>query len=127
MEFDMDKLTLEYFTNKQTYNKYLAKKDPTNYLKKESVQKDAVENHDCLLELFSQMICSKFDLNNNTLQSKYEIFVEACLDHLDKSKTDFIESTEVDEDVIFTKCDDLGIQPSNPIEFWKMQNVKKEP
>ena len=44
------------------------------------------------------------------------------------SKEKYENETNVtkDEDQMFSQCDDLGIQPKNPIEYWKMQKVFKE-
>ena len=128
----MDKLTLEFFTNKQTYRKYLAKKDPEANVERTRTQ--MVEKHDALVALFSQMIQQPEEEEVRTVKPSFLAFVQAALLHLEKleEETTVTESLDEvgfgkkdDDDNLFAKCEDLRTQPSNPIEFWKMQQVLK--
>jgi len=130
--FDMDKLTLEFFTNKQTYRKYLAKKDPEANVERTRTQ--MVEKHDALVALFSQMIQQPEEEEVRTVKPSFLAFVQDALLHLEKleEETTVTESLDGvgfgkkdDDDNLFAKCEDLRTQPSNPIEFWKMQQVLK--
>lgn len=139
--FDMDKLTLEYFTNKQTYRKYLAKKDPTATTKK--LYQEISENKDQLIQIFNEMLDNANSETYSLLQPKFENFIEGCLQHLEHSNLDSDNDTdneneyhtknrnsyeEKEEDItLFEKCDSTPVIPSNPIEYWKMQKVFKNP
>lgn len=131
--FDMDKLTLEFFTNKQTYRKYLAKKDPEANVERTRTQ--MVEKHDALVDLFSQMIQQPEEEEVRTVQPSFLAFVQAALLHLEKLEEETAVPDSLDEvgfgkkddddENLFAQCEDLRTQPSNPIEFWKMQQVLK--
>jgi hypothetical protein len=130
--FNVDKLTLEYFTNKSTYNKYLAKKDPKSFEKSDYFQRQMRDNHAELLELLSQYINSPDDIPYKKMRDAFNHLMLDCLSVLknnnETSEEKYENETNVtkDEDQMFSQCDDLGIQPKNPIEYWKMQKVFKE-
>ena len=130
--FNVDKLTLEYFTNKTTYNKYLAKKDPRSFEKTDHFQKQLRENQDELIALVSQYIESPDDIPHKKMRDAFNHLMIDCLSVLEKNNSSSNEiyenETKVakDEDEMFSKCEDLGVKPKNPIEFWKMQKVFKE-
>lgn len=85
--FDLDEVSLQCFTNKHVYQKYLAKKNPTTAppCANTETRKKAALQTEALLDLFTQLL-----LNNTSsdkyqgLQSKYIPFIEACMDYLEK-------------------------------------------
>jgi len=125
----MDKLTLEYFTNKQTYNKYLAKKDPNRYNENEARTSFIDENKESLKDIFSKLLDDSSCDELHILKQKYIVFVDACIEHVQNVKTtkEQIESEyyEREDDTIFTKFENASNAPINPIEYWKMQTVLK--
>lgn len=126
--FDIDQVTLEYFTNRHTYNKYLAKTNPDKGKKQ---LYDSIEtNKETLRELFSQLLDNAHQDCFRNILSKYESFMEECvlyvLNEKEKEETlDNIREDENDCDTMFHKCENLNIQPNNPIEFWKAEQVLK--
>lgn len=125
--FNMDKLTLEYFTDKKRYRKYLAKKDPAQsqhllYERIETYKSD-------LTELFEELLSSSNTLI--PLRPKFEHFVEECLNHIESSHElhDDPETThykkEDDETMFGEQTTEVASVPSNPIEFWKAQQILK--
>lgn len=140
--FNVDKVTLEYFTNKKTYRKYLAKKDP----KQSKVQLyKQIESHIPQLQtIFSQLLenpvkksRSAFVSYNDPvshLRPKFEIFILSCLEHLENCATTNDTEQESDnmhhtgdDEVMFSEktCTNIDTVPLNPIEFWKAQQVLK--
>ena len=69
--FNMDKITLEYFTNKQTYKKYLAKNDPAK--SKIQLYQDIHEYKNDLQLLFSTLLENAEDSQYSNLLPKYEL------------------------------------------------------
>ena len=130
--FNVDSITLEYFTNRSTYNKYLAKKDPKTFEKSKNFHAQLSENHDELLHLVSQYIHFPDKIPDKKMRDAFNHFMIDCLSVLEKNthESNEIYETETkvpkDDDEMFSQCDDLGIHPKNPIEFWKMQKVYKE-
>lgn len=93
--FDLDEVSLQCFTNKHVYKKYLAKKYPTSApapANTETRQK-ALIKADELIDLFTQLLHNTYPDKYNILNSKYLPFIEACLDHLEKKERQK-ESTE---------------------------------
>jgi hypothetical protein len=140
--FDIDKLTLECFVNRNTYHKYLAKKDPATFLENKHWRDQLLENHDPLLNTISQFIHNPQSIPDETTRDIFHRFMVECLDFLYK-QNNALDNTNTDdgnsnsssmknqeykdeEDTIFSHCEQLHIEPTNPIEYWKMQKVWKQ-
>ena len=126
--FNMDTLTIECFTNKKTYNKYLAKKDPTMFQKNETFHADLMENHDAIVEMISNCIQDPDSIPHVKLRETFNHFMIEVLNVVTEERGRGEQAPEVPkepDDILFSRCEDLGIQPTNPIEFWKMQSVFK--
>ena len=150
--FNIDQITLEHFTNKSMYRKYLAKQKPSAWV--DHTQPLIDKKTPQLKALFYQLLNNPRQDKYRELQTKYEIFIEACLDHLDRLESHDEELEEDDddeedeiyadeprpcerieptkmidapEDMLFGECETLNIKPKNPIEYWKMQQVFKHP
>ena len=126
--FDMDKITLEYFTNKQTYKKYLAKHDPEK--SKVQLYQNIHDNKTELQSLFSTLLENADHTQYNHILPKFEVFIEACLNHLANSKDNQNVSQEEhdsyhkdSEDTIFDKCEYIKTVPNSTIEFWKATQI----
>ena len=92
--FDIDQITLEHFTNKSMYRKYLAKQKPSAWIDHTQSLIDKKIPH--LEALFSQLLKNSRQDKYRDLQTKYEIFIEACLEHLDRFDS-HMEASEEDE------------------------------
>ena len=150
--FNIDQVTLEYFTNRNTYNKYLAKND--SQLGNTVLYKSAKMNKESLLNLLSQIIDEPSNESFRHILPKYHSFIEECIGFVEKQEdtesfdsekedTDSFDSekqkesessdNEKQEETITTimrnnkvkKCENVNIQPKPPIEFWKSQQVLK--
>ena len=139
--FNIDQVTLEYFTNRNTYNKYLAKND--SQLGDTVLYKSAKMNKESLLNLLSQIIDEPSNESFRHILPKYHSFIEECIGFVEKQEdTESFDSEKEDtessdsekqEETITTimrnnkvkKCENVNIQPKPPIEFWKSQQVLK--
>jgi hypothetical protein len=128
--FDMDQLTLQCFTDKKTYSKYLAKKDPVTFHKNESFHQELRENREAILEFLSHCILHPNSMSHNVkMQDAFNQLMIECIDVVKKvadEEQQIVHDKEEDDEVLFSKCKDLGIQPTNTIEYWKMQTVFKQ-
>ena len=86
--FDLDEVSLQCFTNKHVYKKYLAKKYPTNAPTPANTEtrKKALMKADELVELFTQLLHNTSSDKFKILDSKYIPFIEACMDYLEKNE-----------------------------------------
>lgn len=128
--FDMDQLTMEYFTNKSVYNKYLAKKDPTTFHKNEEFIGQLQRNHTEVMTLISTFILDPESIPPSKLRQLFFSFMIECLEKLEKEEDgeqeqEVEEEVNKEEDVMFSRCEDLGTKPKNQIEYWKMQKLYK--
>jgi len=136
--FDIDKLTLECFVNRNTYHKYLAKKDPSSFQENKHWKEQLQEHHDALLSIISQFIQNPDTIQEDTTREIFNRFIVECMDILTKQKQaedDLHQSNETDqfvkkqdetEEMMFSQCEELRIEPTNPIEYWKMQKVLRQ-
>lgn len=127
--FDVDKLTLECLVNKTSYHKYLAKKEPSTFLENSTFLQNIQENKDKLLELISQYIDEPTHIPHKNMKDLFQTFMIDCLEVIEKRE---VSSSDENEDIpkddeMFSQCDDTRIEPKNPIEFWKMEQVFKKP
>ena len=108
--FDLDEVSLQCFTNKHVYKKYLAKKNPSaaNAVLTET-RKKAVLRAEALLDLFTNLIHHSSEYKYNVLDSIYLPFVEACLDYLEKNERRELASTDIMSDVVPIKNTDNSI------------------
>ena len=151
--FNIDQVTLEYFTNRNTYNKYLAKND--SHSGHNVLHKSAKINKESLLNLLSQIIDEPSNESFRHILPKYYSFIEDCIGFVEKQEdTESFDSEkqedtesfdgekqeesesfngEKEEETITTimrnnrvkKYENVNIQPKTPIEFWKSQQVLK--
>ena len=92
----MDKLTLELFTSKNTYRKYLAKTDPETFQKQVMLQEKIDENKSEILERIEEMLDSTNSLTDpypltgpypsQELREMFERFVFALLQEIESAK-----------------------------------------
>ena len=128
----MDKLTLEYFTNKSSYHKYLAKKDPKTYHENNSFKESLRQHHEEILNMVSQYMKNPSTITNKKTFDSFQHFMLDMIDLCEKKQASHIQDDDdavyknkEDDEELFSQCEDLGITPSNPIEFWKMEKVLK--
>ena len=149
--FNVDNLTLQFFTNKQTYKKYLAKQDPDTYEQKQMDFDHWREHSTEIHEIVQEGLDSPDDIMPKSLRDAFHHFVKEAMLLIDKRQSANEEketrqnntveefgnngnclngnNDEKDNDndeTLFSQVEDLQIEPKNPIEYWKMQQVFKK-
>ena len=136
--FDVDQLTLQYFSSKSLYNKYLAKKDPDSFEQKQleykswrenkekifHVIEEYLEDPDDILPKHTKDIFHRFFTEINQVVEKRKIKEDSST-YLDDQDIPYNEHNQDDEDTLFSRVEDIHVEPKNPIEYWKMQKVFK--
>ena len=123
--FDLDKVSLECFTNQHQYKKYLAKKESaTQVHNTQSVlQERAISKSESLIKLFEELIHNTEHQKYYLLDSKYIPFMEACLDHLEKRE----RQQNIEEARPFETPSTVETPVATiPIEYWKMHKIVKD-
>lgn len=150
--FNVDKLTLQFFTNKQTYKKYLAKQDPDTYEQKQMELDHWREHGTEIHEIVQEGLDSPDDIMPKSLRDAFHHFVKEAMLLIEKRQSADEEketrrkntveefgnhenclhenggknNDDDDDDTLFSQVEDLQIEPKNPIEYWKMQKVFKK-
>jgi len=133
---DVDKLTLELFTSKNTYRRYLAKNDPETFQKQEILQQKIDENKAEILERFEAMLDSSTDGTSGDLREIFERFLSGLLQEIESSKlrerseSPFLieefreEEEEEEEDMMFSSYASQEKEEEKK-SFWSKDRVIK--
>lgn len=137
---DVDKLTLELFTNKTQYKKYLSKNNPEKYKEIEEFREKCVEHKDKILQKTEHLL-STYHFRSDFVEEPFYRFVNELIKEIEKETEDnkydldnaICESYEDSEDVLFPpdnmrEYDNDSIKEYNPIEiekhsFWGKERV----
>lgn len=85
--FDLDEVSLQCFTNKHVYKKYLAKKYPSENAVLTETREKAALRAEALVDLFTKLIQHSAEEDKyKVLDSIYLPFIEACIDYLEKNE-----------------------------------------
>jgi len=141
---DVDKLTLELFTSKNTYRKYLAKTDPETFQKQEMLQEKIDENKAEILSRIEEMLSAPSTSYSAgpsyELMESFERFVSILLQEIESAKLReknnspfLIEeyddySREEEEDEVMFPVTKMGSSDSIDLEkksFWSKDRVIK--
>ena len=86
---DVDKLTLELFTSKNTYRRYLAKTDPETFQKQERLQEKICEYKVEIMEQMEEMLSGplgSYSLPSAELTESFERFISVFLQEIESAK-----------------------------------------
>ena len=141
---DMDRLTLELFTNKSQYKKYLSKIEPENYNEMQSFREKCLE-HKCEILKQVEILLNETDDNDNQnqnhyIQDSFGIFAREIIKEIERKRQKEVDSdndNEIydneddddidndDEDMLFPP-DKMVESESEPVEkysFWGKERV----
>ena len=143
---DVDKLTLELFTSKNTYRRYLAKTDPVTFQKQERLQEKIVENKWEILSRFEEMLSSSLpsvpSLPSGELTESFERFISVLLQEIESAKLrdqhqdlespflieeseDYEEKVEKDEEEEMFAVTKMSSSDNEKKSFWSKDRVIK--
>jgi hypothetical protein len=118
---DVDKLTLELFTSKNNYRRYLAKTDPETFQKQERLQEKICEHKAEILSRIEYMLENPFSSSTSSVPSGpstssvpsgelteiFERFMSVLLQEIESSKLREMES-ELDSPFLVEEFDDYS-------------------
>lgn len=121
---EFDKLTLEMFSNKTHYKKYLAKTDPVKY----SVQQEFIEkiakNREKINAMFSVLLENPEKQITTDINESFDHFMKACLNHFHMEKLSKMHDQDKD-DYDTTSDDDDIPDPAPTTSYWGASVIKK--
>ena len=119
----VDKLTLELFTNKTQYRKYLSKNDPDKYNILVEKREKYEKYKQAILEKTENMISFPDLAVSALVQETFENYMDVLIKEIETNALevkDFEDSgTDVDEDVLFQKRESESESESEKKTFWQ--------
>jgi hypothetical protein len=138
---DVDKLTLELFTSKNTYRRYLAKTDPETFQKQVILQEKIEEHKAEILGRIEEMLSGPSTSFSSDLTESFERFMSVLLQEIESAKLreknnspflleDYEDYAEKEEDEMMFPVTKMGSSDSqdNGMEkksFWSKDRVIK--
>ena len=126
---EMDKLTLELFTNKTQYKKYLSKLEPENYNELQEFREKCIEYKEDILKKMEELL---LDEEINNIQDPFYKFTSDLIIEIERKKereeeTDIYDDEEDegedDEDVLFPTNNMIEDKPVAKYSFWGKERV----
>jgi len=124
---DFDKLTLQMFSNKTHYKKYLAKTDPVKYSAQQEFIEKIAKNREKINAMFSALLDSPEKQIATDINESFDHFAKACLNHFHMEKLSKMH--DQDKDDYDTNSDDDNNEntpdtaPST--SYWGASVIKK--
>ena len=127
---EMDKLTLELFTNKTQYKKYLSKLEPENYNELQEFREKCIEYKEDILKKMEELL---LDEEINNIQDPFYKFTSDLIIEIERKKEREEETTDIyddeedegedDEDVLFPTNNMIEDKPVAKYSFWGKERV----
>ena len=104
---EFDKLTLQMFSNKTQYKKYLAKTDPVKYSAQQEYIDKIAKNREKINSMFMVLIENPEKQITTDINESFDQFIKSCLNHFhmeklakmhDQDKDDYDTSSDDDND-----------------------------
>jgi hypothetical protein len=136
---DMDRLTLELFTNKNQYKKYLSKIEPENYNEMRSFREKCLE-HKCEILKQVELLLNEtviYDNQNQYIQDSFGIFAREIIKDIERKRQKEDDSGNDDEydddddddndndneDMLFSPDKMVDSEPVEKYSFWGKERV----
>jgi hypothetical protein len=123
----IDKITLELLTNKNQYNKYLSKEDPTKFREHQEYLEKIKKYRSKILHLSKQFLEDpeiSFTLEMNEM---FSIFSKTCIKYLEMKELEMenlynSDRHEEEEETLFGKIDEEPFSLDEEVKFTKDMN-----
>ena len=121
----VDKLTLEFLTNKSQYNKYLSKSDPKKYEEHMDYYRKIHKYKDQIMKITNDYCNNPNTQITTHLDDMFNDYVRSCIQYFEMKELENVDdssSNHADEDTLFMNIDDKDDANNNYKEptksFW---------
>lgn len=121
---DFDHLTLQMFSNKNHYKKYLAKIHPEKYNENQEFINRIKKNSERINTMFSTLLENPEKQITTDINESFEQFVKACLNHFHMERLAIMHDGDKDDYEISSEDDDDEIQTPTT-SYWGASVIKK--
>ena len=94
---EFDKLTLQMFSNKNHYKKYLAKTDPVKYSAQQEFIEKIAKNREKINAMFSVLLENPEKQITTDINESFNHFAKACLNHFHIEKLSKMHDQDKDD------------------------------
>jgi hypothetical protein len=124
---NMDKLTLELFTNKTQYRKYLSKNDPDKYNSLQEEREKILNYKKEILERTEQLLSFPDLAISPLVQESFDNYVNVLIKEIETKKLELkdLEDNSTDEEILFKNIDEVNNYPSPIRREIEEKNEKK--
>jgi len=123
---EFDKLTLQMFSNKTHYKKYLAKTDPIKYSAQQEFVDKIAKNREKINAMFSVLLASPEKQITTDINESFDQFVKSCLNHFHMEKLAKMHDQDKDDyDTPSDDDDDHALDEAPTTSYWGASVVKK--
>ncbi len=123
----IDKLTLEFLTNKTQYNKYLSKSDPNKYEETMDHYRKINKYREQIMDI-TDMYCNNPNKQiTNQLDDMFNAYVRTCIQYFEMKELENNDeyTNNADEDTLFLNIDnDNGPVKEYTKSFWGKGAIK---
>jgi hypothetical protein len=104
----VDKLTLEFLTNKSQYNKYLSKSDPKKYEEHMDHYRKINKYKDQIMQITNDYCNNPNTQITTHLDDMFNDYVRSCIQYFEMKELENVDdsSNTADEDTLFLNIDD---------------------
>jgi hypothetical protein len=115
----VDKLTLEFLTNKTQYNKYLSKSDPKKYEEHMDHYRKINKYKDQIMQITNDYCNNPNTQITTHLDDMFNDYVRSCIQYFEMKELENIDdsSNVADEDTLFLNIDDSNHKEPTK-SFW---------
>jgi len=121
MNQHVDKLTLEFLTNKSQYNKYLSKSDPKKYEEHMDHYRKINKYKDQIMQITNDYCNNPNTQITTHLDDMFNDYVRSCIQYFEMKELENIDhdsSNAADEDTLFLNIDDNHHNKEPTKSFW---------
>jgi hypothetical protein len=122
---EFDKLTLQMFSNKTHYKKYLAKTDPIKYSVQQEFVDKIAKNREKINAMFSLLLESPEKQITTDINESFDQFARACLNHFHMEKLSKMHDQDKDDYDTPSDDDDNTADPAPSTSYWGASVIKK--
>jgi len=115
---NVDKLTLELFTNKTQYRKYLSKNDPEKYNSLQEEREKMLKYKKEILERTEQILSFPDLAISPLVQESFDNYVNTLIKEIETNKLEIkdFDDNSTDEETLFKNMDEMKNYHPSPIQ-----------
>jgi F0F1-type ATP synthase membrane subunit b/b' len=121
---DFDMLSIQMFSNKNHYKKYLAKTNPEKYSEQQELLKKISKNREKINAMFSSLLENPEKQITTDINESFEQFVKACINHFHMEKLSNLHDKDADDYEISSEEED-NQEYAPTTSYWGASIIKK--